>query len=160
MIEIRPVTAEDWALVRKVRLAALRDTPDWFWATYDEEVDKPENWWRDFIEAGAWFIAYDGEQPVGIAAALPAHYLEESDRQLISMWVEPAARGTGVGAALVNAVLAWARAEGVRELQLQVTEKNDAARRLYERCGFRATGRADPLPRDPSLIEHEMRFRL
>lgn len=160
MIEIRQVDPDEWATVRKIRLAALLESPDWFWATYDEEVEKPESWWRDFIEAGAWFIAYEVERSVGIAAAVRAPELEESDRQLISMWVEPDARGGGVGTKVVDAVKAWARANGVRELQLQVTQENKAAARLYERCGFEATGRTQPLPRKPTLIEHEMRLRL
>ena len=76
------------------------------------------------------------------------------------MWVRAEARGRGVGTKLIDAVKAWARAEGARALQLEVTEDNHAAVRLYERCGFRATGRTEPLPRDPALIEHEMRLLL
>jgi RimJ/RimL family protein N-acetyltransferase len=49
-------------------------------------------------------------------------------------------------------MMTWARGEGVREPQLQDTEDNGAARRLYERCGFEATGRTERLPRKPALI--------
>jgi ribosomal protein S18 acetylase RimI-like enzyme len=38
-----------------------------------------------------------------------------------------------------------------------VTESNASARRLYERCGFSATGERQPLPSDPSLAEIRMR---
>jgi RimJ/RimL family protein N-acetyltransferase len=160
MTEIKRLSSDEWRTVRKIRLAALKDSPNWFWATYDEEVDKPEAWWRDFIEAGAWFIAHEGDDPVGIAAAIRDPELDESDRQLISMWVVPEARNRGIGAGLVDAVMTWAREEGVQELQLQVTEDNHAAKHLYEQSGFRATGRAEPLARDPRLIEHEMRMHL
>jgi GNAT superfamily N-acetyltransferase len=160
MIEIRRVDPDEWAKVRKIRLAGLLESPDWFWGTYDEEVNKPESWWRDFIETGAWFIAHEADRPVGIAAAIRAPELEESDRQLISMWVEPEARDRGIGAKLIDAVKTWARGSGVRGLQLQVAEENRAATRLYERCGFVATGRTESLPRNPRLIEHEMRLLL
>lgn len=160
MIEIKRVTSDDWSTVRRIRLAALVESPDWFWDTYDEEVDKPESWWRQFIEAGSWFIAYERDRPVGMAAAIRDPDLEESDRQLISMWVTPETRNRGIGAGLVDAVKTWARASGVTELQLEVTENNQSAWRLYERCGFERTGRMRPLPRKPSLIEHEMRLRL
>jgi len=157
---IKRIGSDEWRTVRRVRLAALKDTPDWFWSAYEEEVDKPESWWRDFIELGAWFIAYETDRPVGVAAAIAGPELHESDRQLISMWVAPEVRGQGIGTQLVEAVKAWARESGVRELQLEVTEGNGDAARLYERCGFRATGRTTPLPRNPELVEREMRLRM
>jgi GNAT superfamily N-acetyltransferase len=160
VIEIRQVRADDWSVVREVRLTALRDTPDWFWSTYEEEADKPESWWRSFIDAGAWFIASAEGRLVGIAAAIGDSDLGDSTRQLVSMWVDPDARRRGVGTKLVEAVKAWTTANGVNELQLQVTENNHAAARLYEECGFTRTGRTQALPRNPSLVEHEMRLRL
>jgi GNAT superfamily N-acetyltransferase len=160
VFDIRRMGPDEWPTVRKVRLAALLDTPDWFWATYDEEVDKPESWWRDFVDAGAWFVAYIGQRPVGIAAGIRIDGLEESALQLISMWVEPESRGRGIGTKLIDAVKAWARSSGVRELHLQVTENNQTARRLYEQSGFEATGRTERLPRNPALVEHEMRLHL
>ena len=44
--------------------------------------------------------------------------------------------GLGVGAALVAAAEAWARARGLDRLTLNVFERNARARRLYERLGF------------------------
>lgn len=101
-----------------------------------------------------------GQTIVGIAAAIRVPELEDSARLLISMWVEPDARRAGIGTKLVEAVKDWARADGARELRLQVTEDNRAAARLYERCGFEWTGRTEPLPRKPALVEHEMRLLL
>ena len=160
MIEIRRVDSHEWETVRAVRLAALKDAPDWFWVTYDEERDKPERWWRDFIDGGAWFVAYEETQPLGIAAGIRDPELDACTRQLISMWVAPDARDRGIGVQLVETVKAWAREDGATELQLQVTEGNERAVRLYERCGFRTTGSSTPLPRNPRLIEREMRVRL
>jgi ribosomal protein S18 acetylase RimI-like enzyme len=146
--------------VREVRLAALRDTPDWFWATHEEEVVKPESWWRDFVESGAWFLAQNEGVAVGVAAVISSAALEDSTRQLISMWVAPNARRRGIGTRLIDAVITWARAEGIRELQLQVTDRNEIARRFYERFGFKGTGRGEPHPRERWLIEQEMRLRI
>jgi GNAT superfamily N-acetyltransferase len=160
VMEIRRVGSDEWSTVRKIRLAALLDSPDWFWTTYDEEVTKPERWWRDRITAGAWFIAQVGGRPVGIAAAISAPELKGSDRQLVSMWVEPGSRGRGIGSQLVEAIKTWALADGADGLQLQVTEGNHVATRLYERCGFQLTGRTEALARSPALIEREMRLVL
>jgi GNAT superfamily N-acetyltransferase len=157
---IRQLGPDDWEFIREVRLSALSDTPDWFWATYQEEVDKPEAWWRNFVAAGAWFIAFQEDAPVGIAAALRDPQLAEAERQLVSMWVTPEARNRGIGSQLVDVVKEWCRRDGATELQLMVTSGNSAAARLYERCGFRATSKAIPHPRDSRLEEHELRVRL
>ena len=158
--QIRRAGPDEWFDVREIRLAALVESPDWFCASYDEEIDQVESWWRRFIAAGAWFIAYAGDTSIGIAAGIRSRELEDSTRQLISMWVEPVARGRGIGGRLVDEVIGWARADGANEIQLQVTEGNEAARRLYEGRGFVATDRSQAHPRIPSLVEHEMRLRL
>jgi GNAT superfamily N-acetyltransferase len=80
---------------------------------------------------------------------------------LISLWVVGEARGRGVGAALVAEVVAWARARGLQRLFLDVGAHNAAARRLYERHGFVATGATGtlPPPRD-HIREIEMAIEL
>ncbi|MBR6113574.1 MAG: ribosomal protein S18-alanine N-acetyltransferase [Oscillospiraceae bacterium] len=54
--------------------------------------------------------------------------------------VRPAYRRRGVGRALTEAMAAAARERGLAFLTLEVRESNLAARRLYERCGFRTEG--------------------
>lgn len=63
----------------------------------------------------------------------------------MSLWVAPAARGRGVGTALVDAVATAAVEHGCSRLALQVQERNTGARRLYERLGFTATGEWEPV---------------
>lgn len=159
MARVVRMTAEDWELLRELRLSALADAPDYFWSTYNAEASKPEAWWRDFIAAGEWFVAYEDDNAVGLAAAMPFSQLDDGVHHLISMWVSPPARRRGIGALLVEAVKAWAREQGSRVLHLEVTEGNVAARRLYERHGFRDTGGRQPHPRLP-LNEEEMRVQL
>jgi ribosomal protein S18 acetylase RimI-like enzyme len=67
--------------------------------------------------------------------------------------VEPAARGTGLGARLIDAVAGWARERGRAAVELSVTTNNQAAAALYARAGFAETGRRRPLPSDPSRTE-------
>ncbi|MBO1753202.1 GNAT family N-acetyltransferase [Actinotalea sp. BY-33] len=55
--------------------------------------------------------------------------------------VDPASRDAGLGSAVVHALARAGQARGTSALWLQVVETNTAARRLYERHGFRAAGR-------------------
>jgi ribosomal protein S18 acetylase RimI-like enzyme len=59
---------------------------------------------------------------------------------VVAMYVAPQASGRGVGRALMQALLAHARAEGIASLVLTVTEGNAAAQHLYTALGFRSFG--------------------
>ena len=72
------------------------------------------------------------------------------------MWVDPDHRRAGVATALVDAVVARARAAGKRRVVLHVVADNCAASELYEREGFVATGKSVSYPHDNQLVEVEM----
>ncbi len=50
-------------------------------------------------------------------------------------------RGRGVGRALMQAMLEWAGAAGIRRIELKVYARNERAIRLYRSFGFEAEGR-------------------
>ena len=53
------------------------------------------------------------------------------------LWVEPAERRSGLGLAVVEALLDWGAAQGATTAYLQVLADNTPALALYERLGFR-----------------------
>jgi GNAT superfamily N-acetyltransferase len=53
--------------------------------------------------------------------------------------VEEENRGTGIGAALMDAALVWLRDRGAPRALLWTAEPNDKAQRLFARMGFRRT---------------------
>jgi [ribosomal protein S18]-alanine N-acetyltransferase len=57
------------------------------------------------------------------------------------MFVDRGWRGRGVGSALVQAAIAWARGQGLHKLCLEVFAHNTAAIALYRKCGFVEEGR-------------------
>ena len=59
----------------------------------------------------------------------------------LGMAVDAAWRGKGIGAALMDAALKWARSAGVEKVSLEVYPTNEAALALYRRFGFEDEGR-------------------
>jgi ribosomal protein S18 acetylase RimI-like enzyme len=150
MASVRPLVEDEWATFREIRLASLLDSPEAFRSTYGEESAQGERAWRDWT-AGRWrggeaivFIAELFDEPIGTATGA-TYDREPGNAYVYAMWVQPDARGAGVGRALLDEVETWARDRGSERLRLDVTETNEAARRFYEACGFRETGEREPL---------------
>jgi ribosomal protein S18 acetylase RimI-like enzyme len=157
---IEPITAANLLVFKDVRLRALQEAPYAFSSTYAREVQFGDAEWAKRAERwngenGIGFVAMDGDMACGIAGS----FLDEKDAtrvQLLAMWTAPTHRQRGVGRQLVNDVLNWARGRNARILQLMVTSNNETAMRFYERLGFRRTGRTEPYPNDPAVVEYEM----
>ena len=70
-----------------------------------------------------------------------AGYIDlEPDGHIDHLYVHPDAAGRGVGASLIEAVVARARAAGIGRLHVEASE---TARSLFERLGFRVLHRRD-----------------
>lgn len=121
---------DDWARFRTVRQASLRGEPSAFAASAHRWLDELdlEQHWRARLADVVTLMASRSGVDVGTAG------LDRSG-QLIGMWVDPVVRGSGVGAALVDAVLALAPPEV--PVHLRVMADNGPGVRFYERCGFR-----------------------
>lgn len=136
------LTEDQWAEWRALRLAALAADPEAFGSTLAEwsGPGDAESRWRGRLVAVALNVLadLDGEAVGMLSASLPV----EGTAALLSMWVAPAARGHGVGDALIGAALRWARTQGARRLALDVRQGNLPAILLYRRHGFYDVGTA------------------
>jgi [ribosomal protein S18]-alanine N-acetyltransferase len=72
------------------------------------------------------------------------------EAELENMAVASAARRRGLGAELLKEFLQWCLAGKFSNVHLEVRESNAAARALYERSGFRESGRRTGYYQDPS----------
>lgn len=155
---VRRTTVGDWRALRAIRLRAMAQDPAAFGSTHAQAVALPDEECRRRAASGASLLAWWGGEPVGIVGLVPDDDGDPVRGELVSMWVDPAHRGSGLAVRLVEAACAQGRAGGVDEVALWVTVGNDAARRLYERCGFILTGRRQPVRADdPDCLEVEMR---
>ena len=142
---IERLSAGDGERLRAIRLRSLRDAPDSFATTLEEAAGwSPESWNRQ-LEQHATFVASARGADLGLVRGALHHHLPDSG-YLISMWVAPEARRQGVGSALVDAVVQWARTQGLIRLLLDVGEKNAPAIALYTRKGFVPNGDVGTLP--------------
>ena len=159
VIVVRRAELRDWEAVRDTRLSALADAPYAFASTLAREAAVDSREWRRMVGGGDWFIAWFGDQPVGIAAGVADDGVPE-ERHLVAMWVAAAHRGSTAATQLVEAVSEWARAQGAGAVTLWVADGNLRARRFYERLGFRSTVRRQPLPSAPEVGEEQLRLEL
>jgi GNAT superfamily N-acetyltransferase len=164
-VKVRPLAADEQTLLRDLRLRALGESPDAFEETVADALSRPDSYWAELTKSvtapgrHAMFLAEDTEGPSGFVFGLLDSKRPDVGH-LGGMWVDPRARSRGAGRALANAVISWARGRGLLRLELWVTEGNEGAIRLYERCGFTVTGHRRPLPSNVSLQIVEMTLLL
>ncbi|MGW6059282.1 N-acetyltransferase family protein [Streptomyces sp. NPDC055189] len=157
MIELRTLEADDWLLWRELRLAALAEEPSAFGSTlaqWQGSGDQEERWRARLSIPGARdLVALLDGRPVGMVSGVPG---EGDCVELISMWVDAAARGRGVGDCLVQGVERWGAERGAGTLRLCVMPDNLNATALYERHGFADTGELGDLLSDGVRRERVM----
>jgi L-amino acid N-acyltransferase YncA len=155
LVEIRPLTREDWPRVQAIYAAGI--------ATGDATFETEPPTWEEF-DAGRLpehrLVAVGDGEVVGWAALSPtssrACYAGVVEH---SVYVAEDARGRGIGRALMEALVASADSAGIWTIQTSVFPENAASVSLHERVGFRLVGRRervaqlDGIWRDTLLLE-------
>jgi putative acetyltransferase len=98
-----------------------------------------------------FFVAEEGGAPLGCGAVA----LKDGWGEVKSMFTAEEARGRGIGGAVLDAIEAAARAEGLTLLRLETGTTLDAARRLYERHGFARCAPFAGYVTDPNSVFYE-----
>ena len=159
-MKIERLAVDEGLRLRTIRLRALADAPDAFGSTYAEVAARPlESWPKPLQEIAAFVAVKDGEDVGLVRCASDDQHPDTA--WLMSMWVAPEARGQGVGEALIEAVIEYARSNGAIRLLLDVGDDNEPAIALYARKGFKPTGETGSLPAPRHHIrEHQRELRL
>jgi [ribosomal protein S18]-alanine N-acetyltransferase len=122
----------------------------------------PDDPWppQTFAELGAMAgifgrIAWEDAGAAGLA--LVQGLGEEGE--LLTLGVIPERRRSGIGSALLAAIVAEARGQGLRALFLEVAQDNSAGRALYAAHGFVQIGRRANYYRRPSGLADALVLR-
>jgi ribosomal protein S18 acetylase RimI-like enzyme len=86
--------------------------------------------------AATLLVAHDGRQIAGVATVIVYTTPIWLKARIEDVVVDHAARGRGVGEALVRACIEVARRRGAGIVELQSARSREAANRLYPRLGF------------------------
>jgi L-amino acid N-acyltransferase YncA len=143
MLEIRRMERADWPAVEAIYAAGI--------ATGDATFEAAPPSWEDF-DAGRLpahrLVAVESGEVLGWAALMPtssrACYAGVVEH---SVYVAEAARGRGVGRALMEALIAGADEAGLWTIQTSIFPENAASVALHERVGFRVVGRRERIAR-------------
>jgi ribosomal protein S18 acetylase RimI-like enzyme len=148
-LDVREVTVEDAKEFRTLRLRALREEPEAFGSSWEEENQRPLEHTiarRQASDTTAFGGYDDGGKLVGMVRLWHEEGIKTRHKaNIISMYVAPEARGRGLGRMLLDTAIARARAiPGIEQLVLAVVTINTPARNLYRAAGFEPYG-TEPL---------------
>ena len=159
MVTLRELRAEDWPAVRAIYEEGIRGGD----ATFETEAPSWERW--DEAHPDLRLVAERDGSVVGWAALSPA-----SPRRCyrgvgeVSVYVAEAARGEGLGRALLDELVRRSEQAGYWTLTAGVFPENEPSLRLHRACGFRAVGVRERIGelngvwRDVVLLERRSRL--
>ena len=147
-IRVRSIGIDDWPLWRSLRLQALEEAPYAFssrLADWQGRGDTEARWRGRVSDVPLNIVAELQEAAAGMASGTAPN--PDGSVELISMWVAPFARGRGVGHALLNAVIEWAREQQASRVALGVLEgKSVPLPSITDMDSFRSVPTSEPSP--------------
>jgi ribosomal protein S18 acetylase RimI-like enzyme len=144
-LDIRRLGPGDATAYRALRLRGLKEHPDAFTSSYEEDCAKPLAATERRLapdSADVVYGAFAAGTLAGVAGLAREPRAKNRHKALVfGMYVAPEHRRLGIAAALVRHIIGEARRQpGLEQLVLTVTQTNTAARMLFESLGFRSFG--------------------
>ncbi|GAA2017219.1 GNAT family N-acetyltransferase [Catenulispora yoronensis] len=139
-MRIRAATAEDWPQIWPI-FRAICAAGETFVYAYEPSEDEGRSTWMERPPGLTVVAVDDADRVLGTAKMGPNRPGPGAHVATASFMVDAAAAGRGVGRALGEYALAWARAEGYRGMQFNaVVQSNARAVHLWQAIGFEIIG--------------------
>jgi len=147
-MQVRRLTEADAEAFWNIRLRALRDNPESFGASYEEILERgiagvTQGLRKsDAAPDDATFGAFEGNTLVGIANFKREEGIKRRHKGVIwGMYVPQELRGKGIGKALLEAAIAYAKTlPDLEQINLAVVLTSKEARKLFISMGFETYG--------------------
>lgn len=142
MISVRRIRVGEGDLFKRMRLAALHESPASFASTYESALTRSSESWSEQADSTAegsdrsTFLAFSGDSPIGIAA-LYRDKQKIDVGEVLQVWVSPEHRSTGVAIEMMATVCRWPVENGFRTILATITKGNVRALNFYRRYGFK-----------------------
>ncbi len=137
VIRIRPIEAQDNQAIAEIIRTALAE----FGANkpgtvyFDPTTDALFELFR--TTGSYYFVATASEEKLlGGCGIFPTANLPEGTCELVKLYVEKSARGTGTGRRLLEKSLEWAKENGYSQVYLESMPELAKAVSIYEKLGF------------------------
>lgn len=140
-VEIVTLSADDWELYKNIRLYAVKESPQAFGTTFEEELAMPESEWKRRMGLNMFFAKKKG-RIIGMCGAVREQREKLKHHALIiSVYVTPEERNKGVATQLLKTLIQKMKSnENLQKLILHVTTEQTEAINLYKKFGFHITG--------------------
>ncbi|WP_419880768.1 N-acetyltransferase family protein [Peribacillus sp. B-H-3] len=143
-MNIRLLNQSDAEEYKKIRLEALKDSPEAFSSSYEEEKSNSIEHYQNRIESyeAMIFGAYENGELTGIVSLVKESKIKLRHRaNIYGMYVSKEKRKKGLGRELMKKTISKAKElKDIEQIHLSVTKKNEPAKRLYESLGFEVFG--------------------
>lgn len=138
-LDIRPATLSDWPQIRPIFHAVVTAGQSYAYDPNLRDSDAQDLWLE--VSPGQTVVAVIDGHIVGTAKMGPNRPGRGSHVATASFMVDPQSQGQGVGRALAEYAISWAREAGFRSMQFNaVVETNHAAVGLWRSLGFETIG--------------------
>lgn len=154
-MEIRKLSSKHWDQVKIIYQKGI-DTGN---ATFQTSAPSWEDWDQSHLASCRITMQEDGKV-IGWAALTPVSsrcvYAGVAE---VSVYVDPAHWGKGIGLTLLNELVLQSEAQGIWTLQAGIFPENKASMRIHEKAGFRILGTREKIGkqngiwRDTALLE-------
>jgi len=138
--KVRKLTKEDVTQYKKIRLESLKDTPEAFGSSVEEEENQEDGFFVNRIENNIVVGCFDKDLLIGIAGLTQKKGIKRCHRGVLwGCYASPKYRKLGVGQLMVRGLFKNTP-NTIEQIILDVGYDNKPARETYQKSGFEEYG--------------------
>lgn len=137
---IKQLGADDWHIWKNFRLEALKNSPESFGSSYEEELNWTNSDFQNSLTKSDIFGVFVDNSLISCAGFYSLNSAKTKHRGVIwGMYTRPECRGQGIASALIQTIINHAKSR-VDQLHLTCVTSNLGAVAFYQKQGFKIYG--------------------